>query len=162
MNQLASTNYVPSRTTRGTTLEERAHRERVLNDLKRAGAGWYGMLKLETSYLPLLIHPDETLAAAVYGFNDDGSVMMVATDRRIIYLDKKPMFIKSDDITYDVVSGVSYGHTGPFTTVTLHTRLGDFSMHLVSLRCAKRFVEFIERRCLEHQSQEHHPAWSQR
>ncbi len=121
---------------------------RILSELKKLGVGRYGLLRLSSRYLPKVIHPFEHIQAVVYGRNREGSVMLVATDSRIIYLDKKPMFINYDEVTYDVVAGVTYGHVGLSSTVNLHTRMGDYKMKTINTRCADRFVNYIEWRCL--------------
>lgn len=121
---------------------------RILDELKRRGVSRYGLLKLGIRFLPKVIHPFEHIQAVVYGRNDSGSVMLIATDTRIIYLDKKPLFVNYDEITYDVVAGVTFGHAGISSTVTLHTRMGDYKIRTLNSDCASKFVNYIEWRCL--------------
>lgn len=121
---------------------------RIFQELRRQGVGRYGLLKQGSRYLPKIIHPFEHIQAVVYGRNVEGSVMIVATDSRIIYLVKKPLFVNFDEITYDVVAGVTYGHVGLSSTVALHTRMGDYTMRTMNVKCADKFVNFIEWRCL--------------
>lgn len=127
-----------------------SHRERVMEDLAAVGVTWYGRKKHESRYLPNVIHEDEHIRGAVYGSSEVGSVMLVATDRRIIYLDKKPLFVNEDELTYDVVSGVRHWHGGFMTTVTLHSRIRDYTIDTVNDVAATIFVSYIEKRCLEH------------
>jgi hypothetical protein len=108
---------------------------------------------MESEYLPAIIHPDEEIGGVVYGHHPEGFAMLVATDRRIIFLDKKPMFEVEDEVTYDVVSGVSIGHAGFGSTVVLHTRIKDYPIRTYNLKCAYGFVEYIEARCLEHKNE---------
>lgn len=122
----------------------------------------YGKIKLESDYLPNIIHENEHIMGVAYGrvlkdekpsftklvFTGD-SAMLVATDRRVIYLDRKPAFSYSDEITYDVVAGVTYSEQGLFASLTLHTRLGDYVLRYVNEKSAKKFVEYIKKRRLE-------------
>lgn len=126
------------------------HQKRVRRELKQLGVSWFGMSTMESAYLPTIIHPDEHIGGVVYGRHPDGFAMMVATDRRILFIDRKPLFENEDEITYDVVSGVSYGHAGLGSTVTLHTRIKDYPIRSYNRKCAHGFVEYIEERCLEH------------
>jgi len=126
------------------------HRYRVIQELKAAGMSRYGFIKLETRELPKIIHPREHIKAVVYGRGEKGLSMMIATDCRIIYLDKKFFSVSMDEITYDVVSGISYSQAGYFMGITLHTRIGDFSLKFVSKAAAHIFVEYIESHRLEH------------
>lgn len=122
------------------------HIARVRRELKDAGVTQYGLMKLSTRYVPEVIDLDERIGGAVYGWGITGSAILVATDRRILYIDKKPFFTTSDEFTYDVVSGVKIHTGGPFCTVILHTRRNDFRLRYVNENCARKFVRFIEQR----------------
>lgn len=136
---------------KGVQAGPREHAERVMREMRELGASSFGLRRFAARYLPHIIHPDERLGGIVYGRSGEGAVMLVATDRRVIYLDKKPFFVSEDEITYDIVSGVSYGYTTFSATVKLHTRIGDYEVHTFNRKCAEQFVEFIEERCLENQ-----------
>ncbi len=126
---------------------------RVRQELMDAGAPLLGTkLNAETKYLYKLIHPHEHIRAAVFGYGKDGFAMLAATDRHMIYLDKKPGYANSDEVTYDVVSGITYGRIGPLATITLHTRVGDYALRWVSPKSAQKFLRFIEDHCLEYGS----------
>jgi len=127
----------------------RYHRARVNDELKSVGVTAYGRHKSESKYLPNLIHANEHIMGAVYGNSEVGSVMMVATNLRVIYLDKKPFFVNEDEITYDVVSGVSHWSAGFMSTVNLHSRVRDYRINTTNDKAASQFVAFIEQHCLE-------------
>jgi general stress protein 26 len=122
---------------------------RVRKELKTAGTTWYGLQKAESRYLPKLLHETEHIAGVVYGQYPGGSGMLVATDLRIIFIDRKPGYTHIDEITYDMVSGIGKIMSGPFTSVALHTRLGDYRFKYVNARAAATFVGYIEKRRLE-------------
>lgn len=129
--------------------QEKNHKGRIKRELRQLGMTRYGLWKLEARYLPRLIHPSERLKGVVYGHSDEGSALLAATDRRVIYLDRKPFFVNQDEVTYDVVSGVSSSFAAGEGTVTLHTRVKDFVLRTFNHRAAERFVTYIEARCLE-------------
>lgn len=131
-------------------VKTRSHRERIIEELTAAGVTWYGRKKPESRYLPNLIHENEHIMGVVYGNSEVGSVMLVATNRRVIYLDKKLFFVNEDELTYDVVSGVRHWHGGFMTTVTLHSRIRDYTINTINDAAADKFVAYIENRCLEH------------
>lgn len=124
-------------------------RERVFAELKALGLRPWALWRLDIRYLPNLIHPNEHIKGVTYGKGKDGMMMLVATDLRVIVLSKKPLFVKADDLTYDIVGGVSYGNVGFEGTVTLHSRLGDFKIHTLNLKMAQGFRNYIEERCVE-------------
>ena len=125
------------------------HKQRIFQELKNVGMTSYGLIKLETKELPKIIHPHEHIKGVVYGRAKTGLAMLVATDCRVIFLDKKPFALTMDEMTYDVVSGVSFGQAASFVGITLHTRTGNYAFRFVNKNCARNFVEYIETKRLE-------------
>jgi Bacterial PH domain len=132
-----------------TTPKPLSHEQRIKNELKAVGVSRYGIWMSESRYLPHVIHPDEHIGGVVYGYHADGLVMLVATDRRVIFLDKKPLFINEDEFSYMSISGVSHSHLGIGSTVKLHTRIRDYSIRTFNEQCADTFVTYIESQSLE-------------
>ena len=127
-----------------------AHTIRVKEELSKAGISAYGLLKAEARYLPKIIQEDEHIMAAAYGRAEAGGAILVATDRRIVFLDKKPLIVTSDEISYEVVSGVGVGReSGLFASLTLHTRMGDYTVRFVSPPAAKKFEQYLMKMRLE-------------
>ena len=143
--QLPPTNF--QRTIRDMDVE---HAARVRTQLEDIGVGYWGLTSPEAHYLPHVIHRDEQVEAAVYGKSRIGSVLLVATDRRIVYLDRKPLFTNEEEIAYDMVGGVSHSQSGIGSSITLSTRVKNYHIKTYNSRCASGFVATIERRCLEH------------
>ncbi|HVS58498.1 MAG TPA: PH domain-containing protein [Candidatus Saccharimonadales bacterium] len=125
---------------------------RVHRQLRQLGLSRWGRMTGEARYLPKLIHPQEQLGGVVYGNSEAGLVMVVATDRRIIYIDYKPFFMKTEEINYDVVSGVTLEWVGWSGTVVLHTRMGDYTVRTANRKAAEIFRAYLEKRCIEHQN----------
>lgn len=132
------------------------HTQRIAEELKAAGASSYGAAKFASRYLPNVIHSDEHIMAAVYGRYDEGggllslsAGMLVATEKRVIFLDHKPGFTSMDEITYDVVSGVKKVSSTLASTLTLHTRVGDYVIRFANASGADKFVHYIETRRVE-------------
>lgn len=118
--------------------------------IKSLGADRFDMLLPETHALPYVIHPHETILGIVYGRykQDGGSVIgrgaLIATDSRAMLIDKKPLFVRSDEVAYGAVSGVTYGRIGIMGVVTLHSKIGDIRLRTFNQKCAKSFVEAVE------------------
>lgn len=125
------------------------HTKRVRAELVKAGMTSYGLLKGETRHLPELIHEDEHIFGVVYGRYSGGSGMIVATDKRLLFLDYKPFYRSTDEIKYDVISGVSVNKQDGTAGVVLHTRLGDYKLRFVNLKCAAHFTNYIEKKAVE-------------
>jgi len=132
------------------------HKQRVAQELRAAGVSSLTMYRMESRYMPTIIHAKEHIMGVVYGQGSEGFAMLVATDRRVVYLDKKPLFMKEDEVTYDVVSGMSFSSAGVGSTVTLHTRVKDYTLRTFNKKSAAIFVAYIESRRLEHLQGEPH------
>jgi general stress protein 26 len=134
--------------TRKIVVDEK-HAQRVRAELIAGGMTSYGLLKGESRHLPELIHEDEHIGGVVYGRYEGGSGMIVATDKRILFLDHKLFFMSTDELNYDVVSGVSLNKQDGQAGVVLHTRLGDYKLKFVNGKCATKFTHYIENKAVE-------------
>ena len=127
-----------------------AHIRRVKEELKAVGVTRHGLAKSESRELPSILHDDEHIGGVIYGQIGGGSLaMLVATDHRVIFLDHQILSMTTDELTYDVVSGVKSSTAGPFTSVVLHTRITDYTFRYVNSNCAKIFIKYIESKRLE-------------
>lgn len=119
-----------------------------MDELKNIGVSRLGLRRFDMRYLSDVVEATEHIMGVVYGYADLETVALIATDYRIIFFNKKPLYISHDDISYDAVSGVSYSHAGIGTTITLHTRIKDFSIHTFNRKTAGKFVHFVEFHCI--------------
>lgn len=134
----------------------RTHTERIKQELREVGITSFGMLRFSCRHLPEIIHEEEHIKAAVYGrYREGGGLlnfsegMLVATSHRIIFLDHKPGYTTLDELGYDLVVGIRHSTAGPFSAVTVHTRIGDFTIRFGRRAQAERFVHYVETRRLE-------------
>lgn len=123
--------------------------QRIQDELRDLDVGILGRRTAECRYLPTILHDDEHLMGVACGHHNGSSVLLAATDRRVIFIDKKPFFIHADELTFDIVGGVSYGQAGLFATVTLHSRIGDYVIKTLNTKAAAHFIDYIETRCLD-------------
>ena len=125
------------------------HETRIKQELIAAGMSNYGLVKGETRHLPSVIHEDEHIGGVIYGRSEGGGGMLVATNKRLLYLDHKLFFRRTDEISYDVISGVSYNKQGDYAAITVHTKLGDFTLRYVNIRSGSHFVHYMENMQIE-------------
>jgi hypothetical protein len=141
-----------------------AHEDRIKKELKAAGVTPYGMMKFASRYAHNIIHEDEHIMGVVYGrYRLEGfslnEGMLLATDLKILFLDHKPGYTSTQEITYDVVSGIQKT-TAVFSAVTLNTKLGNHSIRFANPTCATIFVEYVEKRRLENPETRRKPLTS--
>jgi hypothetical protein len=131
--------------------------KRARQEMLDCGVTVYGLLKSESRYLPKILHSYEHVEAVIYGQHNSSSAMMIATDERIIYLDKKPMAELFDEVSYEVVSGIEFDIHMFFATVVLHTAVKNYDFKMVNLRCAEKFARHIEKHRLEREPKQPPP-----
>jgi hypothetical protein len=123
-------------------------RQMLVMQLKSLGANLYDLSLPETHTLLHLIRPEEGLLGVVYGKYTHNAVggrgVLVATDTRVLLVDRKPLYLNYTEISYQAVSGVRWVHAGLATNVTLNTRAGDISLRTFNGACARQFVEAVE------------------
>jgi hypothetical protein len=127
-------------------LADMDHEQRVRSELVKAGVTSYGLKKTSIRHIPDVVQEDEHVKGVIYGWREANTATIVATDKRLIYMDHKPFFRINDEISYDFVSGVSLNTQGRFSGVIIHTRAGDYNLRFVNTECAKIFVKYIETR----------------
>lgn len=131
----------------------------VKSELRRRGAVAYDLWLPETHCLPQVLHTGEKIMGSVFGrytMSRDNSVgrgMLVVTDQRVLFVDKKPLFVHVDELTFTIIGGVTFTHVLFMGYVTLHTRLGDFMLRTFNRKNAANFVDYIEAHCLQQASE---------
>ena len=128
---------------------ETKREKQIKAELKAVGAGTIGLHSPEGKGLVKILHDDEHIGGVAYGRTLGGLSWLIATDQRVIFYDRKPFFTTTDELTYNVVSGIRSNQAGPFVAVVLHTRLGDYQVRFVRKKCAAILVAYVEERRLE-------------
>ncbi len=132
--------------------------KRVKREMLDAGVSIYGLLKAESRYLPKILHDNEHIEAVIYGQHNSSSAMMIATDERIVYLDKKPTVVMFDEVSYEVISGIEFDIHTLFATIVLHTPVRNYEFRFVNMHCAENFARHIEKHRLEREPKERDPV----
>lgn len=87
--------------------------------------------KPEVRELCHILAPNEIIQHAVLGQYEGGFALMVATDRRVLLIDKKPWFLTMEDIRYDMVSEVDF-----------YARLLDSTVSLITFSKTLQFTSW--------------------
>lgn len=124
--------------------------EHVLQELRSVGVTSWGLGHAACHSLQRIMHADEHVLGAVYGYRNTVFALLAATDRRVLYINKWLLVTNKDEVSYEVVFGVTHNQSMFGTTITLHTYIATYSIFTFNSSCAERFVQYIESRCLEH------------
>lgn len=129
------------------------HQERIHEELRAAGISRFGLHKFTSHYIPYVIGNKEHIKAVVFGRQREvegffGAVggALVATDTRIVYIDHRPGYTAMDEISYGVVTGINVTQAGPYASLTLYTKIGDYHLSFAKPYCTMRFARYIEMR----------------
>lgn len=129
------------------------HQERIREELRAAGVSRFGLHKFTSHYIPYIIGNKEHIKAVVFGRQKEaegffGAVggALVATDIRIVYIDHRPGYTTMEEISYDVVSGVNVTQAGPYASLILYTKIGNYHLSFAKPYCTLQFARYIEMR----------------
>jgi hypothetical protein len=132
----------------------------IFNDelgLKKLGANVFDLILPESHALSSILIPNEYIEGIVFGRyihtgaeESRGRGALVVTNGRIMLIDKKPLFLKCEELGKEVISGVMYTRIGLSGIVTLSTRMGNIKVRTFNHACARSFVSAIEAKLFNH------------
>jgi hypothetical protein len=86
-------------------------KKEVRRQLKHIGFKHNGWGRAEVLELPKILLPKEEIYECVNGMYEGGFALLVATDTRLLLVDKKPLnFLTVEDLRFDMISELDYNH----------------------------------------------------
>ncbi len=83
----------------------------VYDQLKRLHVNTQSWGRSEIRELPQILLPDEEIYECVNGIYDAGFALLVATDVRVLLIDKKPLnYLTVEDVRFDMITEIDYSH----------------------------------------------------
>lgn len=64
--------------------------------------------RAEAGELKNVIQPDERIIQCAYGYYHGGSGLLVATDKRLLLIDKRPFFLNLESIQYEQIRDIDF------------------------------------------------------
>lgn len=129
----------------------------IKTQLEKAGMPHPERHPFTTNYLPRVLHENEHIMAAVFGRRKEsegffGFVegILIATDQRVLFIDHRPGYTTTDEVSYDVVSGVSTSSTVFYASITLFTKIANYKLSFANHESVQHFADYIETRVIEH------------
>jgi len=103
----------------------------------------------EVKELRNVLTPEEHIIGAVNGSYEHGFAMLVATDHRVLLIDKKPLFLSLEDLRYDMISEVTYS-TGILTaTLTILVTSEKLKFKSVQLKKLRTLTAYLQQHIME-------------
>jgi hypothetical protein len=85
--------------------------ESVEKQLKKLHFNYHAWGKAEVKELPNILLDGEEIFEAVNGIYDGGFALLVATDVRLLLIDKKPLnYLTVEDLRFDMINELDYSH----------------------------------------------------
>lgn len=83
----------------------------IESQLKSLGFNHRGWGRTEVRELQNIILPDEEIYECVNGIYEGGFAMLLATDVRVLLVDKKPLnYLTVEDLRFDMINEIDYSH----------------------------------------------------
>lgn len=122
--------------------------ETVLHQLDQLGVRPGRIFSGEVRALSRILLEDEVIEQYMTGRYDAGPAIMVATNKRLLLVDKKPFNLTIEDIPYDMVSEVAYNVQAFNAFITIHSI--SKTVHMMSFRQSmlRRFAGFVQARVM--------------
>jgi hypothetical protein len=112
--------------------------ELIEDQLKKVGFNINGWGRTEVRELQNIILPDEEIFECVNGLYEGGFALLVATDVRVLLIDKKPLnYLTVEDMRFDMINEIEYNHrlVGAYIKIlAAETTLKFSSLNQVRLR----------------------------
>jgi len=84
--------------------------KRLEDRLKQIGCNFRFWGRTELRELANVLLPGEVVEHCVNGSYEGGFALLVATDQRVLLIDKKPFYLTLEDVRFDMISEVDYNH----------------------------------------------------
>ena len=128
----------------GKNIDE-ARLEEIHQQMIDAGVSDLFGTKKEVRHLPELMYADEKLLYATSGFVDKGTVLVVVTDQRLMFVNHG-MIYGTDfrEIPFEKINGVSYSTGIALAKVAIDNCANTTMIDQVSKKTAPEFVEILK------------------
>ncbi len=135
----------------------------VLSQLKNLGLTFRVFGRAETKELANVLNEGETIYHCSFGYYQGGSALLVATNMRLLLVDKRPFFLNLEDIRYEMINEVDFAGRMLDAAVQLHTGSKQLKFRSFADARLRKLCSFVQdqitrARQLEHMVEELRPA----
>lgn len=136
--------------------------QEVLRQFHRLGVKPSIWARAEIAELGNILVPGEHLKHVVFGWYENGFALLCCTEHRVLLIDKKPFFLKLEDLRYDKISEVRYLNRLLDSTLVLSYAGMKLDFKSWNQRELRKLMEFIQETIMkinqQQWSQEYQPA----
>lgn len=122
----------------------------VTAQLKKIGFSQHAWGRAEVKELPNILLPDEEIFECVNGTYEGGFALLVATDIRVLLIDKKPFnYLTIEDLRFDMINEIDYNHRAFGAYVDVSTGNRDLKFRSYNQQRLRRLIHHVQRRMAE-------------
>jgi hypothetical protein len=101
------------------------------------------LLRKEIKELPNILWDNERVDKLVQGYYSGGRGILVATDKRLIFVDKRLFDLKVEDFPYDKISSIQYETGLLLGKITIFTSGNEAVIEKIMKPRAREFCEYV-------------------
>lgn len=130
------------------------HPDVIAKQLRAIGADQSAWGKAERDELPRIMMKNEVIEHVQRGYYSGGFASLIATNQRLLLVDKKPFFLSVIDLRYDMIAEVDYGHQLFGATIHVQSFNKDFKFQCLNKTALRDLTSFIQQRVMQVRGQE--------
>jgi hypothetical protein len=122
----------------------------IAAQLKKIGFNQHAWGRAEVRELPNIILPDEEIFECVNGTYEGGFALLVATDVRVLLIDKKPFnYLTVEDLRFDMINEIDYNHRALGAYVDISTGNRDLKFRSYNQPRLRKLINHVQHRMAE-------------
>lgn len=131
-------------------------KQAVEEQLKRIGCNFRFWGRSEINELGRILMEDEVIAQCVNGEYSNGFAMLVATNHRLLLVDKKPLlYLTVEDVRYDMITEFNYNHRMMNAAINIYTANKTLAFTSWNQHRLRKLMEYAQARVLEMHQHQH-------
>lgn len=125
----------------------------VEQQLKDAGCNFHIWWRPEVKELSTILMSEERIVHCTNGRYEGGWALLCVTDQRILLVDRKPMFLTLEDVRFDMISEIDYGHR--LLNAMIHIITPTRTLHFMSWnqKALRELMSYTQMRVMQFRQQ---------
>jgi hypothetical protein len=120
-------------------------RQSVDQQLKKINFNTYGWGRTELRELPNVLLPDEEIYECVNGIYEGGFALLVATNIRVLLIDKKPLnYLTVEDLRFDMINEMDYSHRLLGARIAISTGYKDLKFTSYNQQRLRKLISHVQ------------------
>lgn len=120
-------------------------KQSVDEQLRKLGFNQHGWGHAEIKELPHILLPGEEIYELVNGIYEGGFALVIATDIRLLLVDKKPMnYLTIEDIRFDMISEIDYSHRVLGAHINISTGYKDLNFRSYNQPRLRKLIGHVQ------------------